>query len=92
LYGFGVRVDHVRETICVQVAELLKKERQKHGLSLNALAQRAGLSRQSIRFVEQGLRSPTLDTLLRITTALGVDLERIIARARKAVKTQARDV
>jgi hypothetical protein len=28
-------------------------------------------------------QSPTLDTLLRITEALGVDLEKIIARARK---------
>lgn len=82
-YGFNVPVDHFREAISSQIACLLKKEREKRELSLNALAQKAGLSRQTITFVEQELRSPTLDTLLRITFALGVDLEDIVARARK---------
>jgi DNA-binding XRE family transcriptional regulator len=73
----------VREVISSQVACLLKEERMKRGLSLNLLAERAGLSRQTVSYVDQEVRSPTLDTLLRITTAMGVDLEKIIARARK---------
>jgi len=68
----------------------LKEERQRRGLSLNLLAEKAGLSRQTITFVEQELRIPSLETLLRITTALGVDLEKIIARARKLASSKAK--
>ncbi|MGI8965915.1 MAG: helix-turn-helix domain-containing protein [Limisphaerales bacterium] len=76
-------VDKLSDAISCQVARLLKEERQKLGLSLNVLSQQAGLSRQTISYIEQELQNPTLDTLLRITLILGVDLEKIIARARK---------
>jgi hypothetical protein len=33
--------------------------------------------------VEEEQRTPNLDTLLRITSALGVDLEKVIAKARQ---------
>lgn len=75
-------VDKVSEAICSEVARLLKEERAKNGFSLNFVAQKAGLSRQTVTFIEQELRIPTLDTLLRITMALEVDLEKIIAEAR----------
>ncbi len=58
----------------------------KRGLSLNSLSEKAGLSRQTISFIEQELRTPNLDTLLRITSALGVDLEKVIAQARLRAK------
>ncbi|MDB6020604.1 MAG: transcriptional regulator [Pedosphaera sp.] len=76
-------IDKFREAINSQVALLLKEERVKRGLSLNILAQRAGLARQTVSYVEQEVQNPTLDTLLRITSVLEVDLEKIIARARK---------
>ena len=75
--------DPLRDVISFQVARLLKEERQQRGLSLNVLAEKAGLSRQTVSYVEQEAQSPSLDTLLRITWALGVDLEKIIAKARK---------
>ena len=75
--------DPLRDAICTQVARLLKEERTKRGLSLNLLAEKAGLSRQTVSYVEQEAQSPTLDTLLRITTALEVDPEKLIGRARK---------
>ncbi len=75
--------DPLCDRISSQVARLLKEERQERGLSLNLLAQKAGLSRQTLSYVEQEVQSPSLDTLLRTTLALGVDLEKIIARARK---------
>jgi transcriptional regulator with XRE-family HTH domain len=74
------------EAVCSHVARLLKEKREKCGLSLNLLAEKAGLSRQTISFIEQELRTPNLETLLRITSALGVDLEKIIAKARKLAK------
>jgi DNA-binding XRE family transcriptional regulator len=83
LYGFSVPSNKKYETICSHVACLFKEERKKRGVSLNFLAEKAGLSRQTISFVEQEMRTPNLDTLLRIADALEVDLEKIIARARK---------
>lgn len=61
----------------------MKEEREKKGVSLNLLSEKAGLSRQTISFIEQELRIPTLDTLVRISIALEIDLEKIIAKARK---------
>ena len=76
------------EAICSEVARLLKEAREQQGFSLNSVAEKAGLSRQTVTFVEQELRNPTLETLLRLTTALNVDLEEIIARARRNVRTK----
>jgi transcriptional regulator with XRE-family HTH domain len=81
-----VSVSKISEIVCSQVARLLKEARAKSGLSLNLVAQKAGLSRQTVTFIEQEQRIPTLDTLLRITLALDIDLEKVIAEARKSVK------
>jgi len=78
-----VPIDKSLDAISSQVARLLKEERKKRELSLNVLAQKAGLSRQTVSYVEQEVQNPTLDTLLRITSVLQVDLEKVIARARK---------
>jgi transcriptional regulator with XRE-family HTH domain len=72
-----------RTTICSEVAKILKMERKKRRLSMMALAAKAGLSQQMVSYVERGMRNPTLETLLRITDALGIDLAKIIARASK---------
>ena len=86
-YSFRVPVAKLNDIISSQVACLLKEERKKRGLSLNVLAQKAGLSRQTVSYVEQQVQNPTLATLLRITSVLEIDLEKIIAKARKtAVK------
>jgi transcriptional regulator with XRE-family HTH domain len=69
------------QVVCVRVAQILRQEREKHGLSMNLVAQRAGLSQQMVSYVERGMRNPTLETLLRIATALEVDLAKIIHQA-----------
>jgi transcriptional regulator with XRE-family HTH domain len=71
------------EAISLHVARLLKAEREKRNISLNLLAEKAGLNRQTVAFIERGLRNPTLNTLFRLTSALEVKPEKIIARARK---------
>jgi len=53
---------------------------------MTQLAQRAGLSRQMISYIEGGARNPTLDTLLRVTNALNIDLARLINRASRIPK------
>ncbi len=54
---------------------------------MTELADRAGLSRSIISLVERELRNPTLDTLLRISQALGVSLGEVIARSEAAVES-----
>jgi DNA-binding XRE family transcriptional regulator len=88
LYCFRVPTNKLNDAISSQVACLLKEEREKRGLSLNVLAQKAGVSRQTVSYVEQQVQNPTLDTLLRITAVLEVDLDKIIAKARKAAAKQ----
>jgi transcriptional regulator with XRE-family HTH domain len=48
---------------------------------MTVLAQRAGLSQAMISFVEREIRNPSLDTLLRMTEVLDVNLGDIIKRA-----------
>ena len=49
----------------------LRSLREAAGLSVAALAEAAGLTRQMIRYLEIGERTPSLDTLRRLATALG---------------------
>lgn len=72
-----------REAICAQVSHLLKEEREAQNLSMTVVAAQAGLSQQMVSYVERGMRNPTLDTLLRITEALGIDLVNVLSRASK---------
>ena len=50
---------------------------------MNKVAQRAGLARQTVSFIEQEIQSPRLDTMLRISGVLGVKLEKLVAEARR---------
>jgi transcriptional regulator with XRE-family HTH domain len=78
-----VLTNNLRESISAHVADILKEQREKQKISLGQIARKAGLARQTIAFVEQKVQSPSLDTLLRITSALDVDLAKIIVRAQK---------
>ena len=73
------------DAVSSQVAVLLKEEREKRGISLNVLAQKAGLSRQTISYVEQQVQNPTLDTLLRLSFAMEIELADLIKRASQTV-------
>ena len=68
------------EVVCY-VVRLIRKERERQGISMNVLSERAGLSQAMISLVERDLRNPTLDTLLRIANALDLDLGKIISKA-----------
>lgn len=77
--------DKRRANICSQVCKLLRKEREKRGISMTSLGEKAGLSQQSISYVEREMRIPNLDTLIRITDALGSDLSEIIREAQESI-------
>jgi len=75
-----------REAIVKNLAALLKEERTRQGLSLTDVAISAGIDRTMVMRVEERERVPTIDTLLRITAALDVELGALIQRASKSAK------
>jgi transcriptional regulator with XRE-family HTH domain len=70
------------------VVRQLREKREKLGLSMNAVAKRAKLSHSMISRVEHELRRPTLDTLLRMTEAMGIELWPLIKKAEREVGRQ----
>jgi transcriptional regulator with XRE-family HTH domain len=76
-----------------RVISLLREERQKQGMSQKTLALAAGMSRTGIRHVESAKFHPTLYTLLKIATALEIELPRLLRIAqRQARETEAQGV
>ncbi|HTZ87472.1 MAG TPA: helix-turn-helix transcriptional regulator [Solirubrobacteraceae bacterium] len=47
-------------------------ERQRRGLSQGALAERAGLSRTHVSYIERGIRRPRLETIVLLARGLGL--------------------
>jgi transcriptional regulator with XRE-family HTH domain len=76
-----VASDKSQQAVCNRVARILRREREKRGLSMNQVAERAGLSQQMVSYVERGMRNPTLETLLRMAAALEIDFAEMIRQA-----------
>ncbi|WP_109476502.1 XRE family transcriptional regulator [Paraburkholderia sp. C35] len=56
------------------IARRVRELRDHHGLSLEALAERSGVSRSNISLIERAQSSPTAAVLDKLATALGVAL------------------
>ncbi|MFI5954882.1 helix-turn-helix domain-containing protein [Cryptosporangium sp. NPDC051539] len=61
------------------VGRRLRALRKEHGISLSALAERAGIGKATLSRLETGARNPTLETLYAVTGALGVPLAAVLA-------------
>ena len=83
-YFSNVASNKSQQAVCGAVARILRQERVKQGRSMNLVAERAGLSQQMVSYVEREIRNPTLETLLRIATALEIDLAKVLVAAQKA--------
>lgn len=70
--------------------QLLKQEREKRGLSINEVAQRAGVDRVSLGRVEKGGRFPGLWRLYDVAEAIGLDLATCIRKAEKQLDAKPR--
>ena len=70
----------------LQVAERIKKLREKHRLTKNALANLAGVSPTYIYQLEQGLKSPTVEYLGYICQALNVSLSDFLSASVSVLK------
>lgn len=63
----------------VDVGRRLRELREARGLSLSALARRAGIGKATLSGLEVGTRNPTLETLYAVTAQLGVPLAAVLA-------------
>jgi transcriptional regulator with XRE-family HTH domain len=89
LYFLSVASDKKsQQAVCSRVAKILRRERQRRGISMNLAARRAGLSQQMVSYVEREMRNPTLETLLRMAAAIEIDLARVLRRAQSAGKEE----
>jgi len=66
------------DKITACVSGQLRVLREKRGLSMNALAGKAGLDQMAISRIEKGERSPQLRTVLMICEALEVSLSDVL--------------
>ena len=57
-------------------------------MSMEVLAARAGVAPATISFLERELRNPTLDTLLRVSQVLEVELGQIVLDASRSVQAR----
>jgi transcriptional regulator with XRE-family HTH domain len=60
------------------IANNVRAQRSHRGLTLDALAARSGVSRGMLVQVEQGRTNPSVSTLTRIASALGVTVARLV--------------
>src|SRR4051812_33932561 len=58
----------------MDAATTIRRARAESGLSLRALAERAGTSHATIAAYEAGRKTPNADTLVRLVRAAGFDL------------------
>jgi transcriptional regulator with XRE-family HTH domain len=67
-----------------QLGPRLRGERQRRGISLEALAAASGVSRSMISDVERNAKMPTVLVLARLATALGVTVSRLLGEDQAA--------
>lgn len=63
-----------------RLTALIRTLRKERGLSQDALAERAGLHRNSISLIERGESQPTVDTLFRLADGLGISAVELVER------------
>jgi transcriptional regulator with XRE-family HTH domain len=65
--------------VVTRVAREIRAHREARGLSLNATASRAGLSKTILATIESGAGNPSLETLWRIAGALDITVGTLLA-------------
>ena len=76
------------ETIILSLAGHISALRKKLGLSHEALASKAGVTRAAISFIESGKRKPTLLILLKLANAMDADLSGLLRKAERNLEKQ----
>ncbi len=67
------------------IAKRLKELRKKAGWSQQKLAEKAGLSYNTITKIEQGAATkPTIQTMIKIADAFGISIDELVGRISKS--------
>jgi ribosome-binding protein aMBF1 (putative translation factor) len=69
------------EPVCEALANAIRERRELLGWSPNWLSAQTNLSRPMIRFIENNERIPTVDTVARISRALGISFSKLVEEA-----------
>lgn len=73
-------MDMQKKKITMDTAERIRQLRRGQSLSQEALALRANLNPAYFGQIERGLKCPTIDTLYKIATALGVPAAELLSQ------------
>jgi transcriptional regulator with XRE-family HTH domain len=65
--------------LMARIGERVRARRRSRGWTLDALAERSGVSRRMLVNVEQGTTNASIATLLRLSEALGIGLPSLVA-------------
>lgn len=68
------------------LGQIIRSERRRRGLTQVQLAAAAGVARGSLQHLEKGDVPVTVDTLLRVTGALALDLHLVPRQAARAFR------
>ena len=68
------------------IAESLRRERSRVGLSLAEVARRAGIAKSTLSQLESGAGNPSVETLWALGVALGVPFAQLVQPARPRVQ------
>jgi len=69
------------DPFCVIVGQVLREARERKQLPLKGVSEPAGLSRQTVQFVESATHDARVSTLRRMARGVGLPLSRVIAEA-----------
>ena len=83
-------VEQQSQVLCARILTLLRAEREARSLTKYVVAKRSGLSQQAVGYMERGEKRPSLETVLRYTAAIGVNLADILNRAQEDLATKRR--
>lgn len=70
----------------VIVGQVIQEYRKKRGLSQEVLSGLADIGRTHLSAIERGLRKPTLETVFRLSDALGIKPSNLVAAIENAVE------
>ena len=67
-----------QQRIRLKIAHKILKSRKDKSWSVDVLAEKAGLSKSSMNYIERGITDPKLSSLVSISKALEISLEELI--------------
>ena len=76
---YAALVDNNASHLSAAIGAKVRAERQSRAWTLDQLAEHSGVSRRMLINVEQGTANPSVTTLLRLSDALGIGLQALVA-------------